>query len=212
MPDERGASWAVLYDPMPGGAGYLPQIVHHWTAVAARAAEALENCPHDCERACYACLLHFRNQQDHGALDRRVAVALLAESAGPLELGHAVPPVMVQAVPDAAQADSDAELDFAGICRRRGFPVPPAQQYRVELGDGGYTLADWAYPEKKVLVFIDGMSRALHGDPRQRATDRVKRAKAKLRGFQVVEMTAQELTDEGALSVRLEELAVYLGG
>jgi very-short-patch-repair endonuclease len=120
--------------------------------------------------------------------------------------------VIAQPVPDAAQADSDAELDFAAICRRRNFPVPPVQQYRVDVGDGRYTLADWAYPEKKVLVFIDGMSRGLHGDPERRLRDNRVRAIARMRGFQVLVLTAQELTDEGALSIRLEELAVYLGG
>jgi hypothetical protein len=47
-----------------------------------------------------------------------------------------VPPVTLQPTPDGKRADSRAELDFAEICRRRNFPVPPAQQFRVSFEDG----------------------------------------------------------------------------
>lgn len=209
--DDHGQFWCVMFDPMPGGSGFLPQIVEYWERICDRAREALENCPTGCEDACYSCLKHFRNQQDHDVLNRHRAVALLAEVGGPLELEHAIPALTLQPTATEDQADSDAEFNFAEICRRRDFPVPSAQQYRVAFDDGSYTDADYAYPEQKVLVFIDGMGAGLHGDPQRRQRDRLLRAKARMKGFQVVEITAEALQDEGSLAVHLGEIAVYLG-
>ncbi|MFO8072038.1 MAG: hypothetical protein R6V85_09210, partial [Polyangia bacterium] len=87
----------------------------------------------------------------------------------------------------------------------------PAQQYRISFDDGSHTDADYAYPEKKVLVFIDGMGLGLHGDPQRRQRDRILRAKARMAGYQVVEITAEALQDDGSLAVHLGEIAVYLG-
>ncbi len=128
-----------------------------------------------------------------------------------VDLAHGVPPVTGSQETELDKTDSNAEVDFAAICRKRSFPVPPAAQYRVSFDDGSYTDADWAYPEHKVLVFIDGMGRDLHGDPARQRRDRLLRAKAKMKGYQVVEITAEALQDEGSLALHLEELGLYLG-
>jgi ATP-dependent helicase YprA (DUF1998 family) len=206
-----GGHWAILYDPMPGGSGFLPQLVGYWETICQRAADALERCASQCEEACYSCLKHFRNQMDHDQLNRHTAINLLAELTQPLTLGHQVPAVVTQAAPDGDKADSQAEVSFAQICEQRGFPVPPVSQHRVGFDDGSYTDADFAYPDKKVLVFIDGMGRHLHGDPERRRRDRLLRAKARMKGWQVVEITAEALQDSGSLAVHLEELALFLG-
>ncbi len=209
--DGQGRFWCVMFDPMPGGSGFLPQIVEYWETICDLARDALASCPTGCDDACYSCLKHFRNQQDHDVLDRHRAVELLSEVGGKLELGHAIPALTLQPTATDEQADSDAELDFSEICRRRDFPVPSAQQYRVAFDDGSHTDADYAYPEQKVLVFIDGMGPGLHGDPQRRQRDRILRAKARMAGYQVVEITAEALQDDGSLVVHLGEIAVYLG-
>ena len=209
--DRDGGFWTILCDPMPGGSGFLPQILNYWEAVCERAREALESCASQCERACYSCLKHFRNQMDHEVLDRHLACDLLMDLARPLELGHVVPPVVSPGEVDSGDTDSDAEVSFARICKKRGFPVPPSSQLRVNFDDGSHTLADWAYPDQKVLVFIDGMGPDLHGDPNQSRRDRLLRVKARLKGWQVVEITAEALDDQGSLALKLEELAMLLG-
>jgi hypothetical protein len=185
--------------------------VNYWETICQRAADALERCASQCEEACYSCLKHFRNQMDHDQLNRHTAINLLAELTQPLTLGHQVPAVVTQGTPDGDKADSQAEVSFAQICEQRGFPVPPVSQHRVGFDDGSYTDADWAYPDKKVLVFIDGMGPRLHGDPERRRRDRLLRAKARMKGWQVVEITAEALQDSGSLAVHLEELALFLG-
>ena len=72
-------------------------------------------------------------------------------------------------------------------------------------------MADFAWPEKQVLIFIDGTSLHLHGNPDRARKDRQKRRQARMLGWLVVEITAQSLRDETALALHLEEIADYLG-
>ena len=55
------------------------------------------------------------------------------------------------------------------------------------------------------------MSADLHGDPAQQQRDKLLRAKARFKGWQVLEITAEALDDDGSLAVKLQELAIYLG-
>lgn len=206
----EGAYWVVLYDPLPGGSGFLPLFLKYWVAIIEAAQEVLSNCPEKCEDACYACLLHFRNQFYHGMLDRHRAVELLAGLLIQPEKKVDVPPVLAEGRVEADTTDSDKEVDFVDILRRRGFPLPTASQFVVDLGGGSSTIADWAYPEQQVLIFVDGMSKGIHGNQEQQRKDRLARAKAKVKGFQVLEITAQALSDETVMDGRLEELAIYL--
>ena len=211
LADEHGKHWAIMYDPMPGGSGFLPQIVQYWEVICERGRHALESCASECETACYSCLKHFRNQLDHDLLNRHTAINLLGDLAFPLTLDHVIPVVAVQAEVSPKADDSAAETDFAAICKARSFPVPPQSQFKVDLGAGSYTIADFAYPNERVLVFIDGMGKKLHGDPDRQRKDKLARAKLKMKGFHVVEITAEALQDDGSVAMHLDEIAVYLG-
>jgi len=208
--DEHGGRWLVMFDPMPGGSGFLPQLLAFWEVIVERAREALEHCASKCDKACYSCLKHFRNQMAHEFLDRHAAVNLLSELQLPVDLPHAIPHALAQAELDSKKDDSKAETDFVAVCKRHDFPAPTASQFKVIFDDGSYTVADFAYPEKKVLVFIDGMGRTLHGDPERARKDKLLRAKARMKGFHVVEITAEALQDEGSVAVHLEEMGIYL--
>ena len=206
---ESTGQYVALYDPLPGGSGFLPQILRYWPTVCQRAVEVLGSC--HCKVACYNCLLHFRNQQWHGHLDRFAAIALLEQlTADPVQ-EHDIPAVLVKDEHAAYHTDSEAEDQFVKILEQRNFPLPPRSQYRVELSGGSFTVADYAYPDETVLIFIDGMSKTLHGDPNQRRKDKLQRAKAKMLGYRVVEITAEALKDDVSLALALDELAVYLG-
>jgi hypothetical protein len=207
---EGGDYWALIYDPMPGGSGFLPLMLGYWRPICTRAREALEACPSKCETACYSCLKHFRNQQWHDILNRHQAMAVLDEVSQDLKQSTTIPQLVLQPRIQAELTDSNAELTFAEVCRKRNFPVPPEAQFRVNLSGAEVTIADWAYPDHKVLVFIDGMSRQIHGNPDQQRKDKLKRAKAKAAGFRVLELTAEELSDDEMLAFKLEELGGWL--
>jgi hypothetical protein len=212
LPDEDGSYWAVLYDPLPGGSGFLPEILNYWKPVCQRAIEVLESCT--CERACYKCMKHFRNQQFHEDYDRHLAVELLDSLMTEPVSEHEIPHKFGEPKPGdqyhVGKADSPAEEDFIKLLQLRQFPEPDKAQYAIDLGNGETTIADFAYTDAKVLVFIDGLSNPIHGNPAQSRKDRIKRAKAKMLGYNVVEIPAAALRDETMMSAFLDELAVYL--
>ena len=75
--------YLVIYDSVPGGTGYLKQLLQHENAlieVFEKALEVLENC--SCKEdpqkdGCYHCLYAYRQSQKIGQISRRVAIELL---------------------------------------------------------------------------------------------------------------------------------------
>ena len=195
---------------MPGGSGFLPQIIEYWDAICEAAQKALENCASKCDKACYSCMKHFRNQQDHSVLDRHMALNMLGSLIKPLNLQHDIPPVAAAVKAEIEKTDSDAEITFAEVCKAHSFPVPPTSQYKVSFDDGSYTVADWAYPDAKLLIFIDGMGKHLHGDPKKAQNDKLLRAKARMQGHEVVEITAEALKDESSMTVYFGVIQMHL--
>ncbi len=203
---DDGQTWVLIYDPMPGGSGFLQQVRERWQGVCAKAMEIMASC--DCEEACYACLLTFWNQRHHGVLDRHRAADLLKLHDEPMAFGHSVSPNPAKQPSGGAEEDSPAEQDFLDLLDDRNFPLPEERQYVIQLPDGSLTAADFAWPNERVLIYIDGMT--WHGPPEVQRADHITRVKLRNAGYKVVEMTAQELGDTAAINRVLEELAVYL--
>ncbi|GAB4435397.1 MAG: DEAD/DEAH box helicase [Anaerolineae bacterium] len=205
--DPHGGFWAVLYDPLPGGSGFLPEILRHWPVICERGAQVLRQC--NCGQACYRCMLHFRNQQHHRVLDRFEAIELLGQLHGTPQSEHAIQPVSSKQPVEVKPTESTPEERFLTLLESRQFPLPEAQ-FKVDLGVE-FTVADFAYPANKVLLFIDGMSERLHGNPEQQRKDRLKRAKAKMKGYQVLVISAEGLKDTANVALLLDKLALLLG-
>lgn len=60
----------VLYDNVPGGAGYVRSVADRFLEVMAFARALLDGC--QCERSCYKCLRSYSNQFEHKLLDKRL--------------------------------------------------------------------------------------------------------------------------------------------
>lgn len=206
--DDAGGHWPVYYDPVPGGTGFIPQIMKHWQAVLEAANEKLIGCPDKCKEACYSCMMHFRNQQYHPDLNRFTAEQCLTDLLGKLTQKTEIPARFINHQTPAGE--STAEDRFMQIIKSHSFPIPETQ-YKISLTDGSYSVADFAYPEKNVLIYIDGMHPELHGNPEQRHRDKIKRAKLKMMNYLVLEITAASLNDKAIVAGFLSELAVYLG-
>lgn len=208
-----GQSWAAFYDPIPGGSGFLAQIVEYWPEIVAQAVTVLSNCPtgKGCKDACYRCMKHFFNQQHHQVLDRFKAIELLQTAQDEVQhLNNLAAWKPSASELKIGETDSDVEWDFLKALEDHHFLKPDAQQYRVDFSGGSYTVADYAYLDKKVLVFIDGLSKNLHGDPRQAQKDQLNRQKARMLGYQVVEIAASAMHDEAMLALKMEELQLLL--
>jgi hypothetical protein len=65
----------VLYDDVPGGAGYVENLSRRLPQAATAALERLEQC--SCLDSCYHCLRSYYNQTEHKLLDKRLVVETL---------------------------------------------------------------------------------------------------------------------------------------
>ncbi len=208
---DKDCYWAVLYDPMPGGSGFLDQIIGFFPAVIKRATKALkEKC--DCEKACYSCMLHFRNQQYHDDLDRHLAINLLSEINDNVKVENEVSLNAGTSIIKGPDEESPAEKLFFEKIKEAGFPEP-VKQYDMNLPGGDYTRPDFAYPGankgKDVLIYID--STTYHDDPERKKRDKYLRTKAKMEGHYVMAIFFNEIKDETKFREFLDELAVVLG-
>ncbi len=69
----------ILYDDVPGGAGYVERLSRLLPDAAAAALERLEQCT--CVDSCYRCLRSYYNQGEHPLLDKRLVIDTLRQLA-----------------------------------------------------------------------------------------------------------------------------------
>lgn len=83
---------------------------------------------------------------------------------------------------------SELEELFLAICRRARIPLP-----RVNHWVDGYE-ADFAWPERRVIVEVDG--RATHDTTRAFESDRLRDRRLVLAGWRVIRFTWRQLNDD----------------
>jgi hypothetical protein len=198
-----GAIDLLLYDPMPGGSGLLEQMVARWPEVVAAALEIVDDCPSGCPAACVDCLYTFRNAFYHKHLNRHTAAARLRAWGETLAFSHDIPPRLPSS--DAGQPDPDeAEATLRRLLVRAGFPEPVGQK-TIQLGlPLGSTTPDFFFHDPTgrldgICIYLDGMSRHIHGNPATQRRDREIREELRHRGYEVMEIPFGHLTDRDAM-------------
>lgn len=181
--------------------------LRYYKKIIEQAIKKLSKC--DCEDACYKCLLTYQNQQYHEVLDRNLAIDLIRNLNVDISKISNIPANLKQ-VNNKKDTDSDAEDRFLKILKDNFFPEP-TKQYAVDLGNNQSTVADFAYTDKKLLIFIDGLSRNIHGNPIQAERDKLQRKKAEFKGYKILEISAQALKDEEMMKGYMEMIGVYIG-
>ncbi len=76
--DEPARSYLTLYDTVPGGTGYLKQLIQSPSEVMAvfeSARTRLQVC--DCEDGCYSCVFAYRRSREMDRTSKRLAMALM---------------------------------------------------------------------------------------------------------------------------------------
>jgi hypothetical protein len=183
----------TFVDPSIGGSGYIPRIAREFHQVAARAIRHLDHS--NCETACYRCLKSYQNQRFHEKLRWPVIMADLeglAESPPqplPLQLGDIDDPGPWIAA-YAAGVGSPLEHRFLRLFNEHGFH--PATQVPVAPtpGDRPISIADFAVPERRLAIYIDGA--AFHVGSRLRR-DRAIRGRLRDGGWTVIELRSADL-------------------
>ena len=209
----------LLWDPMPGGSGLLDRLRERFSEVVEVAREVVADCPGDCKSSCIDCLQTFRNAYYHSRLDRHEALKSLSEWGTRLRFGHDIPAVQPTPSPGEGELPVNlAETRLRHLLRAAGFG-DGIRGEQIRLGRAlGTTTPDVLYRDpdddflKGVCIYLDGMSGHLHGNPATAAKDReIRDWLRNSGGYEVVEIPANELDDEHAMTGHLRRLASYLG-
>jgi hypothetical protein len=208
---------AVLWDPMPGGSGLLDQICERFAEIVAAAKVIVEGCPSACEASCIDCLQTFRNSFYHKHLDRKLTLEKLAAWGDRLALVHDIPAKQPSQAPvEGKHPVNEAERRLRHLLLAAGFEEGiRGEQLRLDRAIGTttpdviYRSVDHA-PDEGICIYLDGLSRHLHGNPTTAERDRRIRDWLRNNGFEVIEIAASDLYDEGAMTRHFRKLAGYL--
>jgi hypothetical protein len=206
---------ALLYDPMPGGSGLLEQILTHWPKVIDRALTLVKNCPAACDTSCIDCLQHFRNSFYHDQLNRHTAQLLLEQWGDQLQFSHDIPAVL----PDGTQTQQPGnppEQQLAAMLKAAGL-VNFETEKPIPISGGITTRPDVYYhaPNDQcegVCIYLDGMSKHLHGNAQTAAQDRHIREELRNTDYEVVEIQYQELYDKTVMREHMKKIAKAVVG
>ncbi|MEZ4299101.1 MAG: protein kinase [Polyangiaceae bacterium] len=153
----RGA--VTFIDPALGGTGFLERAAAEMHKVAARAVEHLDHA--DCESACYRCLKSYQNQRFHERLSWPHAMPVLtalADKAPVRRNAGADDRERLRAWIDAYEAGMGSPLEMRVFAAMEENGLVPQRQVAIEISPGGgpFTFADFAFPDKRVAIYVDG--------------------------------------------------------
>ena len=182
-----------------------------------RRGEVADTCPGLCESSCIDCLQTFRNAYYHGQLNRAAARERIDEWGRRLSFDHEIPRQQPEG-PSAEHAApvNDAEVKLRHLLLAAGFGEGIRGE-QIQLDRAlGTTTPDVIYraenddPDESVCIYLDGLSEHLHGNRETAEKDREIRTWLRNRGYEVVEIGANELDDEDAMVGHFRRLASYL--
>lgn len=146
---EGGITRLVLFDTVPGGAGYVLSVAERLPEVLRSAVRRLERCGCGAETSCSACLRNYRNQGLHDQLSRGAALEVLQRWCGDLEIARRE---SLTADWEGVVHEADARLSEALISMASTGYRPP--RVGAELG-----LENWpvelAWDDEKVALVLD---------------------------------------------------------
>ena len=208
---------ALLWDPMPGGSGLLDRLVERFDEIVPAARKIVADCPARCDSSCIDCLQSFRNAYYHRYLHRHTARHFFEQWGSTLAFEHPIPPANPGlAPPEGAVPANQAETRLQRLLRAAGFGEGIRNE-QIRLGFGlGTTTPDVIYrgedheSDERVCIYLDGMSRRLHGNPKTAERDRQIRDWLRNSGYEVIEIQANQLDDPGAMTRHFRRLAGYL--
>ena len=216
--DDPTVQKVFLYDPMKGGSGIITQLQEKWENVIERAIELLRSCESNCANACYSCLKTFRNQRYHHLLDREESVRLLNELRGNLELVSEIPAVYKEQADLASSSEGTnfVERMFSKILKEKGMPQFEQQKtIRLDRNGVSHTIPDFSYEDEtkniRIAIYIDGLSKEIHGNDEQRLKDARIRITLKQMSWEVIEIPAIVITgDPTLLNYHINEISKTL--
>ncbi len=147
-------------DTVVGGSGVLQDLAEKFPQVAQFTLRHLEG--HDCAGSCYRCLRTYRNQRVHHLLDWRLIIPWLQAATKSTVIKSSVqnPPMQGQDWDEARREGCQSPMELMLLKAMREANLPePEKQFEVRDEQGNLvTIADFAYPDKKLLIYVDGLA------------------------------------------------------
>ena len=209
---------AVLYDPMPGGSGLLEQICARFGEIAAVARRLAETCPSVCDTSCIDCFQTYRNAFYHRFLNRHAMSDRFTRWGDSLSDTRPIPQRLPAQEPAGAeQPVNEGERKLRRMLAAANFSEGRWQESVSLPRPLNSTTPDvtFAHPDeedRKIFIYLDGLSGHLHGNPETRARDIQIRAELRAQGHDVLEITRVDLDDREAMTRHLKRLARLLIG
>ncbi|HAV32787.1 MAG TPA: hypothetical protein DCX79_12355 [Planctomycetaceae bacterium] len=200
----------LIYDPMPGGSGLLEQMLSRWTELIALTQQLLSGCPQVCETACYSCLKAFRNQFYHPQLNRFRALELIETLNAVPENYRPIEPLFEEGSAGSGTPSNTPEAQLLRILQDHQIPAGECRR-RITTSVGIPTEPDWLYEPARLAIYLDGMSRNLHGDPNQARKDQLIRQALELDGYTVIVIQKRDLDNPQATRLHLKNISRALG-
>jgi SOS-response transcriptional repressor LexA len=201
-----------VYDPMPGGSGLLAQALERWERISEVLHELLGNCPGGCETSCYSCMRTGRNVFWHRLLNRGRALELVDDLGHAPERGHELNALVDASFGPSVETTNDAEDRLKEKLRRAGLDGFVGQHPIALDSPFERTVVDFAYVDQQVAVYLDGLSRELHGNAERARVDAIIRDQLEDRDWKVIVVPASYLDDPEALAAAFRRIARAVNG
>ncbi|MBN8459335.1 MAG: hypothetical protein J0M04_16015 [Verrucomicrobia bacterium] len=193
-------------------------MIEKWPQLVGAARQLVDHCPSVCDSSCPDCLQRFRNAFYHRFLNRHVASGILEAHGPELSVANAIPPLM-PAVKGAGEEMpvNEAETRLRDAILKAGLPEPECQKSIPLPKPFTSTTPDFFYEDPKevtdgICIYLDGLSKHLHGNPATKQQDDAIRTILSDRNFAVLAIPASHLNDPEALGAFLYSLARKLVG
>jgi len=152
----------------------------------------------------------FRNPFHHGLLNRHEALRLMTDLDRMPEADRDFVPVFEGEKSGEGMPSNQPEARLLRLLQEHQFPAGDCRK-RVVTSAGLATEPDWLHEGAKVAVYLDGMSRSRHGDPKTAQRDQLIRGMLELDGYSVIVVQSRDLDDPQAVRLHLKNIAQAIG-
>ena len=119
-------------------------------------------------------------------------------------------PVFEEEHAEEGTPSNNPEARLVRILRDHHFPAGDCRK-RITTSLGIPTEPDWLHEPTKVAVYLDGMSRSLHGDPNIARKDHIIRQALEVDDYKVIVVQKRDLDDPQAVRLHLRNIAQAMG-
>jgi hypothetical protein len=117
-----------------------------------------------------------------------------------------ITPVFEEERPEEGSPSNTPEARLLRLLHDHHFPAGQCRK-RITTSLGIATEPDWVHEATKVVIYLDGMSRGLHGDPNIARKDQIIRKAVELDGYTVIVVQRRDLDDPQAVRQHLKNIA-----